>query len=114
MCWKEWFQHKYMTLFSQKSAQMALLQNCANAHAAEIATELGIDVHSLHISYETEEATSKSAIKNEQRVKAGSRVVAYIEAPNANDEQLEVLEKRIRKECPVARSISQSLEFRRK
>ena len=98
---------KYESSCSTKAAKMALLESCAIAHAAEVAADMGIDVSSIHF---VEAGQNMSALgKNEQK----SGVIAYIEAPNATDEDLDVFVRRIKKECPVAAQMGDTIHYKR-
>lgn len=76
--------------FSTKSATVALVQHCARAHMAEVAVELGIDVRNVNIVTETASVTE------------GTKVVGYIEAPNASREEVMAFAAKLQKACPAA------------
>jgi len=95
---------------------MTLLQQCSNAHAAAIATEMGMDVRSVRIELAgaTQNGTAGAEKSNESAVPHESKVVAYIEAPQATEEEVVMFAQRLQKECPMARQMGSSVEWRKK
>ena len=87
-----------------------MLESCAIAHAAEVAAEMNIDVPSINFVEETKANGSLA----EESVSQKRTVTAYIEAPNANEEEFVEFVQRIRKECPVTRQMGDDIQFRRK
>ncbi len=86
--------------FSAKSGIVALIQHCTAAHAAEVAAEQNIDVKNVTIKVE------KAAVGQ------GEKVVGYIEAPMASEEEVLVFAQKLEKSCPAAR-MHGSIEWRR-
>lgn len=91
---------------SKKSGVAALIQHCTAAHAAEVAVEQGIDVKNVQIVLE-KQAAAAGAIEE-------SKIVGYIDAPAASDEEVAVYAQRLTKACPAARTMSQHIEWRRR
>lgn len=65
------------------------LEMCQEAHAREIASRMGLSVN--NIEFKTVNNGDKSQIK------------AFIDAPNATEEQLAELEQSVTEECPMAK-----------
>ena len=65
------------------------LEMCQESHAREIASRMGLSVN--NIEFKTVGEGNKSQIK------------AYIDAPNATDQQLAELEQSVSEECPMAK-----------
>eukprot|EP00760_Papus_ankaliazontas_P014925 PhM_4_TR1617/c0_g1_i1/m.5206 len=107
MSWGQYGRHVYETMFSPRAAEVQLLQQCSQAHAAEIAVELGVDVRSVKVQFESVKQSDPKAVKDEQKV------VAYIDAPQATEEEMEMVVSRIRKECPMAQRMGDGVEWRR-
>lgn len=77
--------------FSPKAGMAAVVNHCTQAHAAAVAIEQGIDVKSVNVVVE------KAAVGE------GTKVVGYIEAPAASEEEVFVYAEKLQKACPAAR-----------
>ena len=86
--------------FSTSSGMAAIVDHCAKAHAAEVAIQQNIDVK--NVSVVTEKAT----------VGEGTKVVGYIEAPAATDEEVYAYAAKLQQACPAARTHG-GVEWRR-
>jgi hypothetical protein len=89
---------------SKKSGVVALVQHCAAAHAAEVAIEQGIDVKSVTIQLEHSTVA--------QGVTSDSKVVGYIDAPAASEEQVMAFAARLERVCPAARAMEGRIDWR--
>lgn len=78
--------------FGTRAGVAAIINHCTNAHAASVAVEQGIDVKSVSVS------TQRSAVGE------GSRVVGYIDAPAASEEEVTVYAQKLERACPAARA----------
>ena len=118
MTWKKWISHKYETLFSPRAAELMLLRNCANAHAASIAAEMNIDVENVLFfqNQKSERSSMKAELAGDMFQESSEEnqcFTAYIEAPKATEEELFVFAKRLKAECPMANHMVHKIEFRR-
>jgi hypothetical protein len=86
------------------AAVVALVQHCARAHMAEIAVEQDIDIRNINIVTE--------GVKNEAGVEVEEKVIGYIEAPSATNEEVMVYAKKLERACPAARTHG-GIEWRR-
>jgi hypothetical protein len=86
---------------STQAAVVALVERCAVSHAADVAVEQGIDVRSVTMNVE------------KASVGEGDKVVGYIEAPNATDEEVYAFAAKLQKSCPAAR-LHNDIVWRRK
>jgi hypothetical protein len=87
--------------FSTSAGAAAVIDHCTKAHAAEVAIEQGIDVKSVNVVAE------KSAVGQ------GTKIVGYIEAPAATEEEVFVFAQKLQKECPAAK-MHGDIEWRRR
>eukprot|EP00796_Vickermania_ingenoplastis_P007230 gene7230-5081_t len=78
-----------------QAAQMALLNHCTTAHAAEVALEQNIDVRDLVMKVEQR--------PRQDGVGYEDVVVGLIDAPNATGEEVHAFSQALQKACPVAR-----------
>jgi hypothetical protein len=86
------------------AAVVAMVQHCARAHMAEIAVEQDIDIRNIHIITE--------GVKNEQGVDVEEKVIGYIEAPSATNEEVMAYAHKLERACPAARTHG-GIEWRR-
>ena len=93
------------TATSKKSGVVALVQHCAAAHAAEVAVDLGIDVKSVNVCLEHANAP--------QGVTSSSRVVGYIDAPAASEEEVMAFATKLERACPAARAMHGRIDWRK-
>ncbi|CUG93808.1 Hypothetical protein, putative [Bodo saltans] len=91
---------------SKKSGVTALIQHCAASHAAEVAVEQGIDVKDVQIVLEKQTDAAGGI--------AESKVVGYIEAPMATEEEVAVFARKLTKACPAAAAYDGHIEWRRR
>jgi hypothetical protein len=91
---EKWEQIKdsLMSTFGPKAGVAAIIDHCTRAHAAAVAVDLGIDVKSVQVQ------TQRSSVGE------GSKVVGYIDAPAASQEEVMVFAERLQKACPAART----------
>lgn len=91
---------------SKKSGVAALIQHCAASHAAEVAAEQDIDVRDVQIVLEKQNSTAKSVSE--------TKVVGYIDAPAASEEEVAVFAQRLSKACPAAAAYDGHIEWRKR
>jgi hypothetical protein len=89
---------------SKKSGVAALIQHCAVSHAAEVAVEQGIDVRNVQVVLE----------QNTVKGIAETKVVGYIDAPAASEEEVAVFAQRLTKACPAAMVYRGHVEWRKR
>lgn len=107
MSWKEKMAAALQDLKNStrtNAAVVALVQHCARAHMAEVAVEQDIDVRNISIVAET--------VKSERGAAAEEKVIGYIEAPTATNEEVMVYARKLEKACPAARAHA-AIEWRR-
>eukprot|EP01083_Nonionella_stella_P103599 295963_1 len=66
------------------------LEHCQESHARDIASRMGVSVQNIQF-------TTVSDASNKTKIKA------YIDAPNASNEQIKQLAESVAKECPMAK-----------
>jgi hypothetical protein len=81
-----------MTTFGPKAGVAAIISHCTKSHAASVAVDLDIDVKSVEVRAE------KGAVGE------GTKVVGYIDAPAASQEEVMVFAEKLTKSCPAART----------
>ena len=119
----EWLKYKAASVMesakavtSKQQGVMALVQHCTAAHAAEVAVEQGIDVKSVNIVLEEVKASARSNGASEQQQTAlgeGPRVVGYIDAPGATEEEVMQFAERLTNACPAANTMRNHIEWRK-
>eukprot|EP01084_Bolivina_argentea_P158979 276898_1 len=76
--------------FGGKNPLQWFLEHCQESHARDIATRMGLSVNNIEFKT-TIDANNQTKIK------------AYIDAPNASEEQLKQLSSKVSTECPMSK-----------
>ena len=109
MGWRERAAHAMQQMKQAASPQAgvaALVQHCAAAHQAEVAVEEGIDVEDIQVVLET--------VRSADGIGYETKVVGYIDAPKASEEQVYAYAERMKQRCPAANTMQHRMEWRKR
>lgn len=95
-----------------KGTFLQMLKLCEESHARSVARQMGVDLKDIRFVQEGDQVWGDFiSVDNTNQLYTWYKVKALITAPNASQEDINMLGVRVQQECPMAKMNSASRTF---